>query len=840
MQTTAGLTRVSIEEQMKSAYLEYAMSVIVGRALPDARDGMKPVHRRILFAMHDLGNTHDKPYKKSARIVGDVIGKYHPHGDVAVYDTLVRMAQDFTLRYPLVQGQGNFGSVDGDSPAAMRYTEVRLSRIAATVLADIDKETVHFTANYDNALEEPTLLPSRLPNLLLNGSSGIAVGMATSIPPHNLREVVGALKLILQNPNCSLLELIACVPGPDFPTGGFIYGRNGIAQAYETGKGIIQIRAKTEVETIREGRYRLIATEIPFQVNKSKLIETVADLVRDKKVEGISDIRDESNRSGMRVVFELKKDQDPQIVLNQLFKLTSLQTSFSINMLALDKQQPRLMSLRDLLQAFLHHRQEVVLRRTSYELRKALERAHILEGLKKAVENLDPVLALIRKGETPAMAEAALREFLELTPIQSKAILEMRLQRLTGLERQKIISDHEALLRQITDFRAILADDKLVQKIILEELDGLVADFGDERRTQILDEEGEIETEALIPDEQAVVSVTYTGYIKRLPVSTYRQQKRGGRGKIGSDLKAEDFIQSIFVSSTKETLFCFSDQGRLYWLRTHKVPEMSRIQKGKPIVNLLNLSSHERIQAVLPVRDVGSEQNAILVSKRGQLLKTLLSDIARPNRKGIWVMKLREGDSVVDVQITNGKKNVLLVTRGGYALLFDETDARVQGRNSLGTRGIRLQKGDEVVGMQILDPSQLNNHILVVTERGLGKQTPISEYRCNSRGNLGVLTLKVTEKSGPVVAVRQVEPADALLLAASDGNVLRVAVSDISEYGRYAQGVKLIDLQEGQTVVAVAKIMEKDGPTDEGEGTSGGPPGENNGGSQNGATGLSH
>lgn len=804
------ITTVSVEEQMKEAYLEYAMSVIVGRALPDVRDGMKPVHRRVLYAMYDLGNTHDKAYKKSARIVGDVIGKYHPHGDSAVYETMVRMAQEFSMRYTLVDGQGNFGSVDGDAAAAMRYTEVRLEKITNAVLADLEKETVNFGPNYDNSLKEPLVLPTRIPNLLVNGSSGIAVGMATNIPPHNLSEVIDGLRAVIANPAITISELIEIIPGPDFPTAGFIYGRKGIREAYETGKGIIHLRAKTEIESFKGERERIVVTEIPYQVNKSKLIESVAELIRDKKVEGISDIRDESDRSGMRIVFDLKKGEDSRVILNQLFKLTQMQTSFGISMLALDHQQPKVLTLKDCLVAFLNHRKEVVTRRTAFDLRKAEEKAHILEALKKAVENLDAVVALIRKAASPNEAQEQLVAKFEFTAIQAKAILEMRLQRLTGLEREKIIQDYNETMAFIAELKSILADEHKVTAIIQKELDEVRVNFADERRTQFIEEREEITSEDLISDEEMVVTVTYSGYIKRLPSDTYRAQKRGGRGVTGAGTKSEDFIWGLFVASTKDHILCFTDQGRVYWLKVHKIPEAGRTAKGKPIVNLLNLSTNERVQAVLPVKEFKENLFVSMATAKGVVKKTSLMSFSRPMKKGIIAVTIDEGDTLVDAKLTDGQSDVVLVSKHGQSIRFAEGDIREMGRAARGVTGMRLDDGDVVVGMEVFASNAQGANILTVTERGYVKRTALEEYRTQGRGGTGIITMRVTDKNGPVMAVRQVREEDEIIVASNQGKVMRTRVSEISEVGRVAQGVILIHLEEGESVGAVAKIVERD------------------------------
>jgi DNA gyrase subunit A len=818
----SGLTTVSIEEQMKEAYLEYAMSVIVGRALPDVRDGFKPVHRRVLYAMYDMGNTHDKPYKKSARIVGDVIGKYHPHGDSAVYDTLVRMAQDFSMRYPLIDGQGNFGSVDGDAPAAMRYTEIRLTKISDELLSDIDKETVEFGPNYDSSLEEPLVLPTKVPNLLVNGSAGIAVGMATNIPPHNLGEILDALKALIAKPEITIPELMQIVPGPDFPTGGGIYGRRGLRDAYMTGKGIIYLRAIAAIEPFKGDRERIVVTEIPYQVNKAKLIETVAELVREKKVEGISDIRDESDRSGMRIVFDLKKGEDSRVILNQLYKNTQMETSFGISMLALDRQQPKLMNLKDLLNAFLQHRKEVVTRRTAYDLRKAEERAHLLLALKTAVENIDETVRIIKTAEGPQQAQERLMGRFQFSVVQAKAILEMRLQRLTGLERDKILVEYDETLKLIANLKEILADEKKVLEIIVRETDEIRKKFADSRRTHFIEEQEELRIEDLVADETVVVTVTYTGYIKRSPMDSYRAQRRGGRGVTGTQTKAEDFISDVFVASTHDQILCFSDQGRLYWLKVHKIPEGSRTAKGKPIVNLLNLATNERIQAVLPVREFKEEDYVIMATAKGIVKKTSLMAFARPQRKGIIALSTDDGDTLVDAKLARDDQNIILVSRHGQSIQFESKDCRPMGRTARGVVGMRLDPGDAVIGMEIVTPGASGVKILTVTANGYGKRTPLDEYRVQGRGGSGILTMKITDKKGEVVAVRQVGDNDEILVASDRGKVIRTSVAEISEFGRVAQGVRIIALEDGERVCAVAKIMESDDPSHHGASAGGG------------------
>lgn len=808
--TTTKVNSVSIEEQMKEAYLEYAMSVIVGRALPDARDGLKPVHRRILYAMHDMGCTHDKPYKKSARIVGDVIGKYHPHGDLAVYDTMVRMAQEFSMRYVLIEGQGNFGSVDGDSAAAMRYTEVRLHKIAAHLLSDLDKETVDFTPNYDNSLTEPVVLPTRIPNLLVNGSTGIAVGMATNIPPHNLCEVIDAVKAIIENPSIDIGKLIDIIPGPDFPTAGYIYGLKGLRDIYTTGKGIIYLRAKAEIEPFKGDRERIIVTEIPYQVSKAKLIENVAQLVGEKKIDGISDIRDESDRQGMRVVFDLKKGENAQIILNQLFKNTQMEISYGVSMLALDHQQPKLMNLKELLVSFLNHRKEVVTRRTVFELRKAEEKAHILEGLKKAVENLDEVVGLIRKSQNPADAQARLQERFSFSEKQAKAILDMRLQRLTALERDKIVDEYKTTVAEIKELKAVLADENKVLAIIGKELDEIRSEFGDKRRTQFIEKRQELTVEDYISEEMMVVTVTVYGYIKRLPVDTYRSQRRGGKGVIGAGTAEEDYIWDIFVASTHDYILIFSSLGKVYWLKVHQIPEAGRAARGKSIVNLLNLGPEERILTVLAVREFKDSEYVMMVTGKGVIKKTSLMAFSHPMKKGIIALSIDEGDALVEAGLTNGSQHVILVSKQGQSIRFDEKDARPMGRTARGVIGMRLDENDVLIGMAVVTPGTVGAQVLTVTEKGFGKRTPIEEYRIQGRGGSGVITMRITEKNGPVMAVRQVVDEDQIIIASNRGKVIRTKVKEISEVGRVAQGVRLIDLGEGEVVGAVAKIVEKD------------------------------
>jgi len=799
---------VNIEDEMRQSYMDYAMSVIIGRALPDARDGLKPVHRRVLFAMYDLGNEWNRAYKKSARVVGDVIGKYHPHGDTAVYDTLVRMAQDFSLRYPLVDGQGNFGSVDGDAPAAMRYTEVRMARIASELLADLDKETVDFTPNYDETIREPAVLPARIPNLLINGSAGIAVGMATNIPPHNLTEIVDALVALIENPALTVDELMQFVPGPDFPTAGFIHGKRAIREAYETGRGILQMRARASTEiNKRTGKAAIIVNEIPYQVNKAKLIERIAELVNDKKIEGISDLRDESDREGMRIVIELRRDAVPEIVLNQLYKLTPMQDSFGIIMLAIVEGRPKLLSLKDALNAFIVHRKEVVTRRTAFELRKAEARLHILDGLKIALDNLDAVIQLIRAAKDPATAKAGLIRQFGLSELQAQAILDMRLQRLTGLERDKILEERAEVIKQIARYKEILADEREVYKIIVEELQEVRKLYGDERRTEIVDETTDISIEDMIVEEDMVVTISHEGYIKRNPVTEYRAQRRGGRGKIGATTKEEDFVEHLFVASTHSYILFFTTAGKVYWLKVHELPQAGRAARGKAIVNLLRLAQDEKISAFVSVREFQEGRFALFATKRGTVKKTALMEYANPRKAGIIAIALDDDDELIRVRLSEGDQEIILSTREGQAIRFKESDVRPMGRGTHGVRGITLEKNDEVVAMDVVQPGAT---LLAVAERGYGKRTEMDEYRLTRRGGKGIITMKTTDKTGPVVGVRMVTDEDDIMLITDGGKLIRTPVKGISVIGRNTQGVRLIDLAEGEKVVGVARLAEKE------------------------------
>lgn len=803
---------IYIEEEMKSSYLSYAMSVIVGRALPDVKDGLKPVHRRVLFAMHELSLDHTKPYKKSARIVGEVLGKYHPHGDTAVYDTLVRLAQDFSLRYPLVDGQGNFGSVDGDAAAAMRYTEARLASIADQMLGDIEKETVDFAPNFDGSLQEPVLLPSALPNLLVNGSSGIAVGMATNIPPHNLNEVIDGIEYLIDHPEAEVKDLMKCIKGPDFPTGGIICGREGIKDAYNTGKGKILLRAKASIERQKSGKDSILITEIPYQVNKTTLIEAIADLVGEKKVEGISDIRDESDKDGMRIVIELKRDVEPQIILNQLFKHTQMETTFGIIMLALVDGRPRVLNLKQIIRCYIDHRKQIVRRRTQFELDKALRRAHILEGFKIALKYLDKIIKTIRESKNAAEAKKALIKNFELSEIQAQAILEMQLQRLTQLEREKIEDEYLALLKQIEKFRAILASEKLVEEIIKDELAALKKKFGDERRTEITGAVEDIELEDLIAEEDMVITVSHAGYIKRLAISSYRKQKRGGKGVTAMETRDEDFVEHLFIASTKDYLLVFTDQGRLYWVKVYEIPQASRQSKGKAIINLLSLGAKEKIAAVLPVKEFSDNAFIVLCSKQGVVKKTALSAFGNPRKGGIVAMGLDKDDTVMEAKITDGNQDILLATREGQAIRFQEKQIREMGRQAKGVRGISLGKKDEVIGVEILSAelAKTGVNILTVTSLGFAKRTPIDEYRLQSRGGKGVINVKVTDKNGEAVALNGVLPDDELMTITQKGMMVRCPVKDIRETSRNTQGVRLMSLEKGDAVTSVAKIVAKD------------------------------
>jgi DNA gyrase subunit A len=795
--------------------MAYAMSVIISRALPDVRDGLKPVHRRVLYAMYDAGNTSDKPTKKSARLVGDIMGKYHPHGDTAIYDTIVRMAQDFNLRYPLVDGQGNFGSIDGDNPAHMRYTEIRMTPIAEEMLTDIDKETVDFVANYDDSLKEPSVLPSRIPNLLVNGAAGIAVGMATNIPPHNLSEVIAGLIALVENPELTIKQLMRHIPGPDFPTAGFIHGTEPIVQAYHDGKGVIQMRGKAYTETVkRTGKEQIIISEIPYMINKVRLIEEIAGLVQEKKIEGIADLRDESDREGMRIVVELKRDAVSEIVINQLYKHTALQESYGINMLAIVEGKPKLLNLKEALKAFLDHRKEVVTRRTAYDLRKAEERLHLLEGFRIALDNLDAVIALIRNSADPKVAKEGLMANFGLSEAQAQAILELRLQRLTGLERDKIMEEHSETVELIAKLRAILADEKEIYKIIVNELKEIKEKYGDERRTQIVERSEEISIEDTIVDEDMAVTISHDGYIKRNPVTLYRAQRRGGKGKIGATTKEEDFVEHLFIASMHAYILFFTTIGKVYWIKVHELPQASRAARGKPIVNLLNLEPGEKVSAFLSVKEFQEGRYIVFATKNGLIKKTELMAYANPRSSGIRAIGLEERDEVISVRLTDGNQEIILSTANGQSIRFKEEQVRPTGRGTFGVVGMRLDAGDKVVSMEILS---LGADILTVAEGGYGKRTEVAEYRLQSRGGKGVITMKTTDKTGYVIGVQQVTEEDQLMLVTNGGKIIRLRIKDIRVIGRNTQGVRLIDLDEGERVVSLARLAEKEDEDEGGE-----------------------
>jgi DNA gyrase subunit A len=796
---------VNIEDEMKKSYLEYSMSVIVGRALPDIRDGLKPVHRRVLYAMHEMKNVYNRPPKKSARVVGDVIGKFHPHGDAAVYDTIVRMAQDFSMRYPLVDGQGNFGSVDGDPPAAMRYTEVRMTRLAQNFLEDIDKETVDFIPNYDGSMVEPTVLPTSIPNLLINGSSGIAVGMATNIPPHSLSEVCEAITRLIDDPELGVDGLMRIIPGPDFPTAGFILASKGIREAYETGRGVIKTRARAFVEKVGQSKERIIISEIPYQVNKGKLLERIAELVKDKKIDGVSDIRDESDRDGMRIVVDVKKDAKALVILNRLYKFTQMEVSFGIILLAIVNGRPQVLSLKEILENFIAHRREIIIRRTTYDLRQAEARAHILEGLKKALDFLDEIIEVIRSSSDPKEAKGRLMMDFSLTDVQSQAILEMRLQRLTGLEREKINSEYEDLIKSISRFRAILGSPAMVLQLIKEEMEEIKRIHGDERRTEILTETGEIDVEDLIAEEDMAVTFSHDGYIKRSPVSLYRAQRRGGKGSTGVKPKEEDFVELLFVASSHDYLLFFTNKGRVYWKKVHEIPEAGRTSRGKAIVNLLELQTGEYVATTLSIRTLEEGKFIVMATKDGLVKKTELSSYSHPRTGGILAIRINEDDELIGVRVTKGEQDIFLTTRRGKSIRFHEAEIRSMGRVTAGNIGIRMEEGDKVVGMEALDEGAT---ILTVTENGYGKRTRTDEYRKQGRGGKGILTIKTTERNGSVVYAYQVTDQDQLMIMTASGKIIRMRVSDIKVIGRNTQGVRLINLAEGEKVMGVAKVVE--------------------------------
>ena len=827
---------INIEEEMKESYLAYAMSVIVGRALPDVRDGLKPVHRRVLYAMRELGNDWNKPYKKSARVVGDVIGKYHPHGDTAVYDTIVRMAQPFSLRYMLIDGQGNFGSVDGDAPAAMRYTEVRMAKIAHELLADIEKETVDYTLNYDETEEEPEILPARIPNLLVNGSAGIAVGMATNIPPHNLTEVINATLAMIDNPDITIQELMGYIPGPDFPTAGIINGARGIAEAYATGRGRIYVRARTEVEQMDNGRERIVITELPYQVNKARLLERIAELVKDKKIEGISELRDESDKEGMRVAIELRRGEVTEVMLNNLYQHTQMQTVFGINMVALVEGQPQLLNLHQILAAFIRHRREVVTRRTVFDLRKAREKAHVREGLAIALANIDAIIALIKAAKSPAEAkeqlmsnlwepgvviqmlertgaEASRPEGLDpafglvegryrLSEAQAQAILDMRLHRLTGLEQDKILNEYEELLKQIEELLAILGSSERLMQVIRDELREMRDQYGDDRRTEIIASQEDLTIEDLITEEDVVVTLSHEGYAKAQPISAYTSQRRGGKGKAATAVKDEDFVDKLFVASTHDTILCFSSRGKVYWLKVYELPQAGRTARGRPIVNLLPLEEGERINAILPIREYLEDQYIFFATSNGTVKKTPLTDFSRPRASGIIAIELRENDHLIGVELTGGDQDVLLFSNAGKAIRFNELDVRPMGRSSVGVRGMKLQDKQHVISLIIAS----EGHILTATENGYGKRTGVEDYPRHGRGGQGVKSIQTTERNGEVIGAELVGEEDEIMLITSRGTLVRTRVDEVSIMGRNTQGVKLITLGEGEKLSGIERI----------------------------------
>ncbi len=797
---------VNIEDEMKSSYMDYAMSVIIGRALPDVRDGLKPAHRRILYAMYDEGLTSGRRYSKSAGVVGEVLKKYHPHGDSAVYDTLVRMAQDWKLRYTLIDGQGNFGSIDGDPPAAYRYTEARLTKLAEEMLADIDKETVDFTPNFDNTRQEPSVLPSRLPNLLVNGSDGIAVGMATNIPPHNLGEVIDGALALIEDPDLDPKKLLSIIPGPDFPTAGIIYGTDGITKAYQTGRGILQMRGRVLIEQHPKTKKDcIVITEIPYQVNKSKLIEQIAGLVRHRHLEGVSDLRDESDRDGIRVVVELKKEADPKVIVNKLYKKTQLQESLGIIMLAIVAGKPRVLTLKETLEQFVEYRREVVTRRCVYELNQAERRAHILEGLKKAIENLDDVIKTIKSSKTPEIAKEALQKQYEFSPVQATAILDMRLQRLTGLEREKIISEYKDILKQIARLRNILGSERLIYGLVSEELREVKEKYADPRRTEIIRDTEKITTEDLIAKEDMVVTISHAGYIKRNPISIYRSQARGGRGVTGMGTREEDFVSDLFIASTHSYVLVFTNIGKAYWLKVHQIPQVGRAAKGIAIVNLINLQKGEEIASVLPVKMFEEGYSVVMATKKGIIKKTPLMAFSNPRGIGILALSIDKGDDLISVRLTDKDKYIFLATKKGKAIRFKQDQVRDMGRTARGVKAMKLGAGDEVVGMEILRPGAT---ILTASLKGYGKRTPTEDYRITNRGGVGVKAVKITEKNGEIIGIKQVYDSDDVILITNSGKIIRLKVKSISETGRYAQGVRLIRLEKGEEVVGLARMAE--------------------------------
>ncbi|MBM6386308.1 MAG: DNA gyrase subunit A [Paenibacillus sp.] len=797
--------------EMRESFMDYAMSIIVSRALPDVRDGLKPVHRRILYAMSELGMTPDKPHKKSARIVGEVIGKYHPHGDSAVYETMVRMAQDFSLRYMHVDGHGNFGSVDGDMAAAMRYTEARLSKIAMEMLRDINKDTIDFQPNYDGEESEPVVLPARFPNLLVNGVGGIAVGMATNIPPHNLGEVIDGVQAMIKNPDITSMELMDYIHGPDFPTAGYILGRSGIRQAYQTGRGSVTMRAKTNIEE-NNNKARIVVTEIPYQVNKARLVEKIAELVRDKKIDGITDLRDESDRNGMRIVIELRRDVNPGVVLNNLYKHTAMQSTFGINMLAIVNKEPKILNLREVLYHYLQHQIEVIRRRTQFELRKAEARAHILEGLRIALDHIDEIIALIRSSSNTDAAREGLIERFSLSHDQAQAILDMRLQRLTGLERERIENEYNELMVKIAEYREILANEHLVLEIISEELQEIRERFGDDRRTEITIGEESILDEDLIPREEVIITITHTGYVKRLPVSTYRSQKRGGRGVVGMDTKDTDFVEHLFVTNSHNYLMFFTDKGKVYRLKAYEIPELGRTARGTPIINLIQIEQGESVNAVIPVQEFESDKYLFFATRQGVVKKTPLEDYTNIRKGGLIGISLRDDDALIEVKLTDGQQEIIMGTSNGMSIRFSEANVRSMGRSATGVKGITLDEGDVVIGMDVVD-QELD--VLIVTAKGYGKRTPVSDYRMQTRGGKGIKTINVTEKNGAVVSLKMVKTEEDLMIITSSGTLIRMSMEGISTMGRYTQGVKLIHIRDEDAVATVSRIDKNEDEPDE-------------------------
>ncbi|MBP3723300.1 MAG: DNA gyrase subunit A [Selenomonadaceae bacterium] len=795
------IVSVKIENEMKTSYIDYAMSVIVARALPDVRDGLKPVHRRILYAMDEAGMTSGKPYKKSARIVGEVLGKYHPHGDISVYDAIVRMAQDFSMRYMLADGHGNFGSVDGDPPAAMRYTEVRMSKISELMLRDIDKETVDFVPNYDESLKEPSVLPAKFPQLLVNGTSGIAVGMATNIPPHNMTEVINGTLMLIDNPDATIDELMTIIKGPDFPTAGLIMGKAGIKSAYKTGRGVIKMRADAHIEEMKGGKSAIVATELPYQVNKARLLERIAELVRDKTIDGITDLRDESDRTGMRLVVELRRDANPNVILNQLYKHTKFQESFGVIMLALVDGSPKILNLKQVLHYYIKHQEDVVTRRTKFELKKAEARAHILEGLTIALDNLDAVITTIRESKTAEIAKNSLMELFKLTDKQAQAILDLRLQRLTGLEREKIVEEYDATLKAIEEYKAILADEQKILNIIKEELTEIRDKYGDERRSRIVDDVSDIDDEDLIDETDDVIMLTHRGYVKRMPLAAYKSQKRGGRGIAGMGTKEEDYVENLIITTTLSKVLFFTSKGRVFAVKAYEIMEASRQAKGTNIINLLSLNEGEKITAMIPIKEFLPDRFLFMATKKGVVKKTPLEAYKNANKNGLQSIKLDDDDDLIGVKFTDGNRRVILGTRNGFAIVFDEEKVRSMGRVAHGVKGITLRGDDEVVGMANLHK---DHEILTVTENGFGKRTPVDDYRITNRGGKGIINLKVTERTGPVIGLKVVNPEMELMLVTTEGIVIRTTIDDISVVGRNAQGVKIMKTGENDKVASLA------------------------------------